>query len=57
MRRHGHVFGDMVKGAIAGAAATWMMGQATTWMYEQEGAQAKARENRVRGDRTAYEIA
>lgn len=57
MRRTGHTLGEMVKGAISGAAATWMMGQATTWMYEQEGEQAKARENRARGDRTAYEIA
>jgi len=45
------------RGAAAGAAATWLMTQATTWMYEHEGDDAKRREDRVRGSRTAYEVA
>lgn len=45
---------DLLKGALAGAAATWVMNQATTWMYEHEADAAKARENDARGDETAY---
>jgi hypothetical protein len=48
---------DLVKGAIAGAFATWVMGKVTTWMYEFESDEAKRRENEARGDRTAYEVA
>lgn len=57
MDRNGRVVGDIVKGALAGAAATWLMTQATTWMYEHEGDEAKQRENEARGDRSAYEVA
>lgn len=57
MDRKGSVAGDIVKGALAGAAATWLMTQATTWMYEQESEDAKERENQARADRTAYEVA
>jgi hypothetical protein len=48
---------DIVKGAIAGAAATWVMGRATTWLYQREREQAKERENEARGGGTAYENA
>jgi len=57
MERNRSVAATIVKGAVAGAAATWLMTQATTWMYEQESDDAKARENKARGDRTAYEVA
>jgi len=57
MERNRSVANAIVKGAVAGAAATWLMTQATTWMYEQESDDAKERENKVRGDRTAYEMA
>lgn len=57
MERNGSVAPAIVKGAVAGAAATWVMTQATTWMYELEGDEAKQRENEARGDRTAYEVA
>ncbi len=57
MRSNGKIAGEIVKGAVAGAAATWVMTQATTWMYEYEDERAKQRENEVRGDRTAYETA
>lgn len=57
MNQDGRVVGDIVKGALAGAAATWLMTQATTWMYEQEPDEAKQRENEARSDRSAYEVA
>ena len=57
MSRNRSLATDIVKGALAGAAATWVMTQATTWMYEQEPEEPKQRENEARGDRTAYEVA
>lgn len=57
MRNGNHVGADIIKGAIAGAAATWLMGQVTSWMYEHEGEDAKERENRARGGLSAYERA
>lgn len=57
MRSNGGVASDIVKGAVAGAAATWLMGQATGWMYEREDTEARRREEEARGDRTAYETA
>lgn len=44
----------LLKGAVAGAAATWLMNQVTTWIYELEGDEVKKRENDARGDQTAY---
>lgn len=57
MQNDRQIAADVVKGAIAGAAAVWLMNQATTWMYEHESEQAKQRENEARGERTAYETA
>lgn len=57
MRNSSPVVGDILKGAIAGAAATWLMNQVTSWMYEHEPPQAQDRENRARGGLTAYERA
>lgn len=48
---------DLVKGAIAGAAATWVMGQATSYLYENESRQAREAEDEARGNRTAYGVA
>jgi hypothetical protein len=48
---------DMVKGAIAGAAATWVMGQATNYLYENESEEAREAEDAARGDKTAYGVA
>jgi len=47
----------VVSGLIAGVAATWIMNAVTTFMYEREDRAAKEREDRARGDKTAYEIA
>jgi hypothetical protein len=48
---------DALQGAVAGAAATWLMDRVTTWMYTHERAETKAREDEMRGGRTAYETA
>jgi hypothetical protein len=39
-----HVIRDAVRGAIAGAAATWVMDRVTTAMYEAQPAEVTARE-------------
>ena len=54
--RHG-VGRDLVKGAIAGAVATWVMGKVTSYLYEHEDRVARQEEDDVRGGRTAYEVA
>jgi hypothetical protein len=48
---------DLALGALAGAAATWIMGKTTSYLYEKEDAQARKREDQARGDKTAYEVA
>jgi len=48
---------DLVKGAIAGAVATWVLGQVTTLVYERERSDAREREERVRAGVSAYERA
>ncbi|MFP5286044.1 MAG: DUF1440 domain-containing protein [Thermoanaerobaculia bacterium] len=48
---------DLALGALAGAAATWIMGQVTTFLYEREDEQARRREDQARGEKTAYEVA
>lgn len=48
---------QLIKGAIAGAAATWVMGKATTWMYEQESQRVRDQENAARHGKTAYAVA
>jgi hypothetical protein len=45
---------DLIKGAIAGAVATWVMGKVTTALYEREDRWARRREDDARGGRTAY---
>jgi hypothetical protein len=46
-----------VLGAAAGAAATWIMGMATSVMYERENPVARKREDDVRGGRQASSVA
>jgi hypothetical protein len=55
--RRNDVLGDLVKGALAGAAATWVMGQVTTYLYEHESKQARKAEDEARGNQTAYDVA
>jgi hypothetical protein len=48
---------DLLKGAIAGAVATYIMGKVTGYMYEHEDREARQAEDEARGGRTAYEVA
>ena len=53
-----HTIGrDLLKGAIAGAVATFVMGKVTGYMYEHEDPDARRDEDDARGGRTAYEVA
>jgi hypothetical protein len=52
-----NVWTDLALGAVAGAAATWIMGTVTTFLYEREDEQARRREDQARGEKTAYEVA
>ena len=56
MRRHS-VGGDVVKGAIAGAVATFVMGKVTTYMYDRQSEKVRQEEDAARGGGSAYEIA
>ena len=49
--------GDLVKGAIAGAVATFVMGKVTTVMYQREDRSARRREDEARSGKTAYGVA
>lgn len=48
---------DVIDGAIAGAVATWAMGQVTTALYDREGEKARHREDDARGGKSAYGVA
>ncbi len=56
-RRNDGVAREVVKGAVAGLAATWVMDRVTTAVYERQDPRARRREERVRGGKTAYTIA
>ncbi|MGQ0816325.1 MAG: DUF1440 domain-containing protein [Gemmatimonadota bacterium] len=45
---------DVATGAAAGGAATWLMGRATTVMYDRENAAARHREEKVREGKDAF---
>ena len=50
-----HTIGeDLVKGAIAGAVATYVMGRITTFMYDREDRRARKQEDEERDGGTAY---
>jgi hypothetical protein len=57
MRRKSSVGEEILKGAIAGALATWALDLVTGYLYEREPALARQREDRIRQGRTAYEAA
>lgn len=46
--------GDLARGALAGAAATWVMGLLTSYLYEHESQEARRAEDDARQGRTAY---
>ncbi len=45
---------DLLKGAIAGAAATWVMDVLTSALYDREDPEARRREDAARGGNPAY---
>lgn len=51
------IFADMAKGALAGAAATWVMGQVTGYLYDHEAKEARRQEDEAREGKTAYGVA
>jgi hypothetical protein len=57
MRSRDTVSRDLLKGAIAGAVATFVMGKVTGYMYEHEDRDARRKEDEVRGGRSSYEAA
>jgi hypothetical protein len=56
-RTHDGVSRDLLKGAVAGAVATFVMGKLTGYMYEHEDRDARRKEDEVRGGRSSYEAA
>jgi hypothetical protein len=48
---------DLALGALAGAAATWVMGLATSFLYEREPKPVREREDDARDGKTAYGVA
>ena len=48
---------DLLKGAVAGAVATFVMGKVTNYMYEHEDREARREEDDARGGRSSYEAA
>jgi hypothetical protein len=45
---------DLLKGAVAGALATYVMNWTTTRLYDQESEAVQKRENEARGGQSAY---
>lgn len=56
MKRRPLLF-DLLLGAAAGAASTWLMDLATTALYEREPEAAREKEDEARGGSSAYETA
>jgi hypothetical protein len=56
-RRRGGVGRDLLKGAVAGAVATFVMGKVTGYMYHHESEETRRREDAARGGATSYERA
>jgi hypothetical protein len=57
MRPNHTITEDLLKGAVAGAVATWVMGRVTSALYAREDRRARHREDQARGGKTAYGVA
>jgi hypothetical protein len=57
MRKKHGLGEDLIKGAIAGAVATWVMGKVTGTLYQREDRWARRQEDDARGGKTAYGVA
>lgn len=47
----------LVRGALAGGAANWVMGQVTSYMYQKESEEAREQEKEARGGKMAFGVA
>lgn len=54
MKHEGHILADLVKGSVAGALATWVMGRTTTYLYDREPPAARKAEEQARDGQTAF---
>lgn len=52
--RESSIRSDIIKGAIAGAVATWVMGKVTGAMYQREDRWVRRTEDDARGGKTSY---
>ena len=57
MRKEHGLGEDLIKGAIAGAVATWVMGKVTSTMYRREDRWARRREDDARAGKSSYGVA
>ena len=57
MRKEHGLGEDLIKGAIAGAVATWVMGKVTNTMYQREDRGARRQEDDAREGKTSYGVA
>lgn len=48
---------EILKGALAGAVATWVMSMVTSYLYQHEDPDTRREEDRARGNKTAYGVA
>jgi hypothetical protein len=51
------LLGDLARGAVAGAAATFVMNVLTTYMYEHEDREVRRREDEARNNKDSYTVA
>jgi hypothetical protein len=56
-RNNDHLIKNLARGAIAGAAATWVMGKVTTLLYEREATSARDTEDQARNGKTSFGVA
>jgi hypothetical protein len=54
MRGRSDTLGVLLDGVVAGAAATWLMGKVTEFLYQKEDPSAREREERVRQGKSSY---
>ncbi|AFZ69308.1 DUF1440 domain-containing protein [Deinococcus peraridilitoris] len=57
MIKERNVLVEAALGALAGAAAAWVMGKVTSYLYEHEDQQAREREDAARDGKMAYGVA
>lgn len=57
MNRRNDTLGVLLDGAVAGVAATWLMGKVTSFLYARENQRAREREDHARHGTTSYGVA